>query len=77
MKKIFLTFFISLFLTSVSKSQRQYFYTTINELLKNGYTIIKINDINEGTSVYHLTNSKELIICYTGSDWLQTRCLKE
>ena len=49
----------------------------INELLKTGYTIIKVNDVNEGTSVYHLTNGKEIIICYTGSAWANTRCLKE
>jgi hypothetical protein len=77
MKKIIVTFFLFFLITSESKSERTYFYTTINELLKTGYTVIKVNDVNEGTSVYHLTNGKEIIICYTGSAWAKTRCLRE
>jgi len=77
MKKIIVTLFLFFLITSESKSERTYFYTTINELLKNGYSIIKVNDVNEGTSVYHLTNGKEIIICYTGSAWANTRCLRE
>lgn len=77
MKKIIVTLFLFFLITSESKSERTYFYTTINELLKNGYSIIKVNDVTEGTSVYHLTNGKEIIICYTGSAWANTRCLRE
>lgn len=77
MKKTFLTLSIFLFLTSVSKSQRTFFNTTINDLIKNGYTIIKVTDLKDGETVYHLTNGKEVLICNSGFSWNYSRCSRD
>ena len=46
--------FISLFLTSVSKGERQLFYTTINELIRSGYTVLKITYEKDGVANHRL-----------------------
>ena len=77
MKKIILTLFLFFLITSESKSQRTYFNTTINELVRNGYTVLKITDETEGGSVYHLTNGKEILICNTGFAYKTTKCSRD
>lgn len=77
MKKIILTLFLFFLITSESKSERTLFYTTINELIRSGYTVLKITDEKDGGSIYHLTNGKEILICMTGFSYKTTRCSRD
>ncbi len=77
MKKIVLTFLIFFLLTSISKSERKYFQSTINELIKQGYTVIQIVKGNDNSYYYHLTNGKEVVICQTGFSYSIAYCSKD
>ena len=77
MKKIILIFFLFFLITTESKSERTFFNTTINDLIKNGYTVIKVNDLKDGETVYHLTNGKEVLICNSGFAWNYSRCSRD
>lgn len=75
-KNIFLTISIFLFLTSVSKSERKYFQSTINELIQQGYKVIQITKEGD-VHLYHLTNGKEIVICRTGYSYSISHCSKD
>jgi hypothetical protein len=76
MKKFYLFFLILfLFFTNFSYSnERQYIDTTINNLLSNGYKIIKVYHINKSEYIYHLTNGTDVIVCNTGFTYHYSKC---
>ena len=53
---------------------REFLEITINQLISDGFKVIKIEHITKNEYVYHLTNGKMVIVCQTGFTYTVTRC---